>query len=196
MNLYLRLIGLIARLLVAKIKRMVMKSPLPDPLSEFRMSLHVWPNDLDLNMHMNNGRYLTIMDLGRLHMMGRLGMLTGIVTHGWYPVVGSAAILFKRSMNPFQGYDLITRMVGWDEKWFYVEQRFERNGVVNTVGIVKGLFKKGRQLVPPQDLVNSIAPGRTSPPLPHWVFTMKDTEDSLYLSTSLSSLTAKKRSEE
>ena len=28
------------------------------------LTFRVWPNDLDINLHMNNGRYLTIMDLG------------------------------------------------------------------------------------------------------------------------------------
>ena len=31
--------------------------------------MRVWPNDLDTNAHMNNGRYLTLMDLGRFDLM-------------------------------------------------------------------------------------------------------------------------------
>ena len=36
----------------------------------------VWPNDLDMNRHMNNGRYLTLMDLGRfdLELGGRIDL--------------------------------------------------------------------------------------------------------------------------
>src|SRR6185503_3961101 len=35
---------------------------------ESNLSLRVWPNDLDLNIHVNNGRYLTLMDLGRMDL--------------------------------------------------------------------------------------------------------------------------------
>ena len=38
-------------------------------------SLHmrVWPTDLDVLMHMNNGRYLSLMDLGRVDLLVRSG---------------------------------------------------------------------------------------------------------------------------
>ncbi len=29
------------------------------------LRFRVWPNDLDFNFHLNNGRYLTLMDIGR-----------------------------------------------------------------------------------------------------------------------------------
>ena len=37
--------------------------------------MRVWPNDLDTNAHMNNGRYLTLMDLGRFDLMTQCGLV-------------------------------------------------------------------------------------------------------------------------
>ena len=45
-----------------------------DPLDESVLKFRVWPTDLDVNFHMNNGRYLTIMDLGRVDLMLRTGL--------------------------------------------------------------------------------------------------------------------------
>ena len=42
-------------------------------LEESVVRFRVWPNDLDTNLHMNNGRYLTLMDLGRLDLLLRNG---------------------------------------------------------------------------------------------------------------------------
>ena len=36
-----------------------------DLLATTRISLRVWPNDLDVNFHVNNGRYLALADIGR-----------------------------------------------------------------------------------------------------------------------------------
>ena len=42
------------------------------------VELIVLPNDLDTNLHMNNGRYLTLMDLGRLDLFVRSGLLAAL----------------------------------------------------------------------------------------------------------------------
>ena len=39
----------------------------------------VWPHDLDTSLHMNNGRYWTLMDLGRADLMIRSGLWPSIL---------------------------------------------------------------------------------------------------------------------
>ncbi|MGB8817535.1 MAG: thioesterase family protein, partial [Rhizobiaceae bacterium] len=59
------------------------------PLDMAHKPMRVLPNDLDVQMHMNNGRFLSIMDLGRLDLIVRLGFWKVARERGWYPVVGS-----------------------------------------------------------------------------------------------------------
>ncbi len=40
-------------------------------------------------------------------------------------VVTNFSKRFCRSLRPFQAYTFTTRVLGWDEKWFYSELRFE-----------------------------------------------------------------------
>jgi acyl-CoA thioesterase FadM len=105
------------------------------------ISLRVWPNDLDANLHMNNSRYLLAMDVGRWDLVVRTGFWRELLRRRWFPVVGSATLRFRRPLDPFQRYRLVTRLVAWDEKWCFVEQRFERGGHVHAVGRVKALFR-------------------------------------------------------
>ena len=42
-----------------------------EPLGTSVLGFLVWPNDLDVNVHMNNGRFLSIMDLGRFDLSFR-----------------------------------------------------------------------------------------------------------------------------
>ncbi len=89
--------------------------------------MRVWPNDLDIFLHVNNGVYLTMMDLGRTDMMLRSGIFQPIRKKGWYPVVAAETIRFQRSLKLFQKFSITTEVVGWDEKSIYMQQVFHCN---------------------------------------------------------------------
>ena len=123
------------------------------PLSESILHMRVLPNDLDVNMHMNNGRFLSIMDLGRVDLLVRTDLAKILLSHRWQPLVGAVNIRYKLSLMPFQRYRIHTKVIGWDEKWFYIEQRFERRNRTIAVGLVKALFRgKGRNIPPERTL--------------------------------------------
>lgn len=117
------------------------------------LSMRVWPTDLDINLHLTNSRYLALMDLGRIELLLRLGLMGKVLKRRWLPVVAIATLRFRREINPFERFTLHTRLIGWDEKWFYMEQRFETARGVAAVGIVKGLFRGPTGNVPSQQLI-------------------------------------------
>lgn len=108
------------------------------------LSFRVWPNDLDLSLHMNNGRYLTLMDLGRMDLMVRMGLWRAVRRHKWTPIASSIIIRYRRELTPFARFRLETRMVSWGEASVVIEQVF-----VLTTGPHRGqvaaraLFKGG-----------------------------------------------------
>jgi acyl-CoA thioesterase FadM len=114
-----------------------------------RVDFRAWPNDLDLNLHINNGRYLTFMDLGRVHLLAQMGLLGTVIRRGWQPVLTAAEINFVRAIGPFQRFTLETRLLTWDEKYFYIEQRFMRGDTLCAIATVRGLFlARGRRVAP------------------------------------------------
>jgi len=157
MNLYLRLLWLLWRL------RSVARCGLFD---ESRVSFHVWPNDCDLNLHMNNGRYLTFMDLGRTHLMGQAGMLKEMLRRRWLPVLAAAEITYIRSLAPFERFELVTRLATWDDKYVYLEQTFERKGRLCAHAFVKALFLHRGTKVPNAEVVRAIGYCGDAPPMP------------------------------
>ncbi len=165
MNLYFRfLLTLIASLFKPRIVSIMETSVL-----KFR----VWPNDLDFNMHMNNGRYLTVMDLGRLDLILRSGLIKAMLKQKSVPVLGASTIRYRIPLNPFQEYELQTKMVCWDEKWAYMEQRFviakgDKAGAIAAVALVKGSFfdQKARKTVPTSDVIALGNMKDVSPPMP------------------------------
>jgi len=90
------------------------RSPRRSPVSPFGPCLtpfRVWFTDLDPLLHMNNGIYLCIMDLGRLDLMIRSGLWRVVNAQRWYTVVVAETIQFRRSLNLFQRFTISTRVL-------------------------------------------------------------------------------------
>ena len=156
MNLIFRLIWIVIA---------AFRKPAVGILDETRIRLRVLPNDLDTNIHMNNGRYLTVMDLGRTDLTIRSGLWRAMRDNKWYPVVGSAKMVFRRPLDPFQAYELTTRVLGWDDKWVYMEQRFMVGEAMHARGVLKALFLKGNKKVSTADLAHALGHDGPSPDL-------------------------------
>ncbi|MFC4224105.1 acyl-CoA thioesterase [Lysinibacter cavernae] len=107
-----------------------------------RVRFRVKFTDLDVLRHMNNGRYLSIMDLGRLDLMYRSGMWKKLGELGWYPVVVSQNITYRKSLELGQAFVVETQIVGHDVKSFYMEQRFVVKGEIYARAFVRARFLK------------------------------------------------------
>ncbi len=129
MNLYLRLVW---TWLVARFKPRIALG------DEIEMKFRVWPNDLDVNGHMNNGRYMTITDLAVIEYFSRTGFLSVALRKGWRPVYGGSVISFRRGLKPFTTYTLRFATVCWDERWSYMRFVFEHGGKTMAAGYAKG----------------------------------------------------------
>lgn len=121
---------------------------------------------------MNNGRYLTFMDLGRVHLTAQSGLLREALRRGWMPVLAAAEITYIRSLKPFARFDLVTRLLTWDEKYIYLEQGFESDGKLCAQAYVKGIFLKKGVRVPNAEVLRAIGHTDAPPPmteaLQHW----------------------------
>ncbi|WP_173922640.1 thioesterase family protein [Agromyces sp. Marseille-P2726] len=126
------------------------------------------PTDLDINRHMNNGVYFSIMDVARFDMLVRNGVWQMMRERGWYPVVASETITFRKSLSLWQRFTIESRLVGHDEKAVYMEQRFVRpstgsgNGPggapeVYATGFIRARFlRKSGGTVPMAEIVDAL----------------------------------------
>ena len=69
----------------------------------------------------------------------------------------------------FQGFDLITRIVGWDVKWFYLEQRFEREGRPIATAYARALVRGAEGSIPTDRIIAALGFRISSPELPEEV---------------------------
>jgi acyl-CoA thioesterase FadM len=135
-----------------------------------RMSLRVLPTDIDTLGHVNNGMYLSLMDLGRVDLLIRVGAMRTIGRLGFYPVVVSETISFRRSLELWQRYTLETRVIGFDAKAVYIEQRFVVGGEIYAHGFVRARFlKKSGGVVSVAELASALDVDTSTYALPEWV---------------------------
>lgn len=158
MNLYFRLIWLLLRLPFMK--------KTDNPLSIATLYFRVWPFDLDMNLHVNNGRYLTMMDLGRIHLTALSGILLPSIKKGWMPVLGSAKIHYLKPLNLFNRFQMQTQVVYWDEKWIYLEQKFFHKDILCATALVKALFTSKTGKIPPDKIIHTFNQSVERPDIP------------------------------
>lgn len=121
-------------------------------------------------MHMNNGAYLTIMDLARTDMMIRSGMLKKVIKRRWYGVVAGESIRFKQSLKLFQRFEINTEVACWDHWAFYIVQTFTREEtfVAKAVVEIRFLSTSGKKITA-NEIVKLLNYQEPSPPMPDWI---------------------------
>ena len=130
----------------------------------------VMPTDLDTLNHMNNGVYLSIADIGRFDLFTRNGVWAIFKEQGWYPVVASETISFRKSLEPWQVFVVESRLLGVDEKAAYMEQRFTVDGEIYTKAFIRARFlKKSGGIVPIDELLEAVGPVPRDSRVPEWL---------------------------
>lgn len=136
-----------------------------------RVHTRTLPSDLDLNRHVNNGRYLQLADLGRFDWFYRTGVMQAAARVGAFPVIGDLSARYLKQMGAFEKLDIETRLLGIDGRWLYLETRLlTARGELAALVTVRGLFWSPRGKPAPADVLASAANGAfEAPELPAWV---------------------------
>jgi acyl-CoA thioesterase FadM len=161
MNLLLRLLLVVLRALAGRRLALLADTSV--------LHLRVWPTDLDLNLHMTNSRYLSVMDLGRFDLLIRAGLARPVLANRLQPVVGGIRIAFRRPLAPLQCYRMETRLLGWTEHVMVVRHRLligppAAEDLAAEADVRFLLLRRG-QKVPSRELLATIGIRTASPPL-------------------------------
>lgn len=126
------------------------------------------------------------MDLGRLDFLLRSPFATCVYYFKSVPILAASQIRYRFPLNVFQKYTLETRILGWDEKWFFIEQRFIYKNRITSVAIMKACFwnSANKTTVATHDLIEKTGFTLPSPALPAHILDWLMAEESLKNSTS------------
>jgi acyl-CoA thioesterase FadM len=142
----------------------------PMGLLDSHVSHHLcWPWDLDLWMELNNGRTLTLYDLGRLPLGRRTGVERVLKEKRWGLTVAGSTIRYRRRVTVFAKLTMHTRCVGWDKRFLYMEQSMWRGEECTSHALIRSAVVGKAGIVPPSELAVALGVGAESPGLPPWV---------------------------
>jgi acyl-CoA thioesterase FadM len=134
------------------------------------VSAHIiWPWDLDPWRELNNGRTLTLFDLGRLPLIVRTGLAGGVKAKGWYITVAGTTVRYRRRLTVFTRVEQRSKCIGWDGRFFYLEQSFWRGGECASHMLLRAAVASKAGIVPPAEVMADLGRDPQSPALPEWV---------------------------
>lgn len=143
----------------------------PMGLFDTHVSHHIcWPWDIDPWMELNNGRTLTLFDLGRMPFSTRTGMFRAMRANGWGMAVAGNSTRYRRRVRMFHRFSTETRLLGWDRRFLYVEQSMWRKGQALNHILIRLAATDENGILPPEKLIAAMGyPGRECPEMPRWV---------------------------
>ncbi len=154
MNLFFRLIYVLTS--------SIFRPRLPAGATTSELSLITLPNDLDINLHVNNGRYLTLCDLNRVDLFIRTGLARVMFKRGWMPIIAEHTMNYLRPLGVFKRFKATMHLTHWDEKYFYMTHRFTVNDKVIAEGTSKGVVRGKEGVIPPEDVIAIVLASRAS----------------------------------
>lgn len=142
----------------------------PLPILGIHQSAHIcWPWDLDPWNELNNGRTLTLYDLGRLPLARRTGVDRVLRANRWGLTVAGNTTRYRRRVQMFDRLEMVSRCIGWDVRFVYMDQSMWKGAECTSQMIIRSAIVGKSGIVPPKDLLAALGQTTESPPLPDWV---------------------------
>ena len=152
------------------------RSDPPLGLAETHVSHHLClPWDLDGFGEMNNGRVLTLMDLGRFTASQRLGLMAALGRERWGFAVAGGSTRYRRRIPPFARIEMRTRLAAWDQRFFYVVQEMWVGGecacqaLLRTAVTARDPRPDGSRSVPTAEVLAALGRDEPAPAVPPWI---------------------------
>jgi acyl-CoA thioesterase FadM len=127
------------------------------------------PADIDPWGELNNGRTLTLYDLGRVPLALRTGLIAAARRNGWGIAVAGASVRYRRRVRAFQRVEIRSAFVGRDARFLYTHQAMYRAGQPVSSVLIRGAVTGPDGIVPTDRVMAAVGPDTPEAALPAWV---------------------------
>ncbi len=142
----------------------------PLPLTGTHVSRHIcWPWDLDMWLELNNGRSLTLYDLGRIPLAIRTGLAGVLRRNRWGLTMAGASVRWRRRVRVFDRVTVESRCIGWDDRFLYIEQSMWKGGEAASSVVYRSAVTGPSGIVPPVQVLEGMGQAGATCTLPAYV---------------------------
>lgn len=138
-----------------------------DAVSE--ITLRCWPWDLDMFAELNNGRALSLFDLGRFDLAVRTGLAAALRRNRWGLAVAGGSTRFRRRIRAFERIAMRTRAVARDARWIYLAQSMHVGGEPACSLLLRTCVTAKGRILPTDEVAAAIGAEEWRPETPQWV---------------------------
>ncbi|KAJ5690915.1 hypothetical protein N7488_012482 [Penicillium malachiteum] len=143
--------------------------------------------EIDMNLHKSNSTFYADIDLSRIELLAilfkdaitPLSPRASLAPENAYsrrnrrrPLIaalGGVNCVFRREIKPYQRYEIVSRVLTWDEKWIYIVSYFLKPSRAKQLedaeiaddrilasAVSKYVFKQARQTVQPAEVLTNL----------------------------------------
>lgn len=136
-----------------------------------------WPQDIDNYLEMNNGRILSILDIGRTGLAQRVGLIKALTQNKWGLTIAGSSLRYRKRIRPFVKFKMVSRCLGWDKRFFYIEQTIWIGEDCAVQALYRSALTDKNGIVPPETVFAAVGYEGVSPPLPAWAQAWVDADN-------------------
>lgn len=148
-----------------------------DISDESVVKMRVFSGDIDFYPELNNGRHLTLMDLGRLDLAMRSGLLKVVHKRKWALAVAGVSVRYRHRLKACKRFNLHSRIIAVDSRWFYFLQSTIREGEIHSSALVRGGITNNQGIVSPKQVLTALGKSDWNPGMPQWVMAWAHAEE-------------------
>jgi acyl-CoA thioesterase FadM len=141
------------------------------------LKMRVLFGDIDFYPELNNGRHLTLMDMGRLDLAERMGLLRIVHKKKWSVAVAGVSVRYRHRLKAFKCFHLHTRIVAIDDRWFYFHQTTVRKRKIYSSALVRAGITSIEGIVPVKKVLDAVGMSDWDPGMPEWVRAWTEAEE-------------------
>ena len=135
-------------------------------LDDFRLNFWAIPLiDTDFS-RLFTQTYGLYMGLARWNLVFNSEFRSAAMKKGWVPVTAKETMAYKKSIKAFSKVTVITRLVHWNDKRFYLEHIFTVKDKICAVCYVEGLLRGPKGTLEPNEVFKILGVERESPAMP------------------------------
>ena len=146
---------------------------------EAEFAFRPWPMDCDTNGHVNTARYFVFMEMARLDLARRSGLLMFCLRNRLSLMAMSAKITFWREIKAFQKLTVKSKVVGYDDKFICFEQKIVSDEGVHSVAVLRVALRGKGYFYKPEDLMRDLHFIYEAKPFPDHVAQWLSSEDAV-----------------
>ncbi len=140
------------------------------PIDGVHISHHIcWPVDLDLWRELNNGRTLTIYDLGRIQLARRIGLLKALKAQGWGMTIAGVTARYRKRVVMFDHFEMRSKALGHDGRFLYLQQSMWKDGTALSSAVFRVAVVGPNGIVATDEVAGAMGAAGWNPEMPGWV---------------------------